>query len=472
VTTPGAAATHWAEVRRSLKLSRAAFAELTGLTTTAVWRIETKGVFKSGELDRLREAFLETPTESVETSAQPPTPAPPLVDSPDPGNPVEDALATLVAEVPDVTDVTWHGPDPTKTAVTQVVDAAAQLAVAEVDDSAMMILAPDVASVALPRLSPLQLTELDGVYRFSNSEIRTFKECRRRWWLTYYRRLVPRSGSPVGVAATGDRIHRALRLHYHPDPAVRVDVREALERVISFDRKTLDKRHAQEPVPEPVLTRLAKDVDLERIMVEGYVEWLAETGEDEDLQVVGTEEYVEVDMDVLGVKLVGKLDARVRRVSDNLRLFIDHKTLADFTAATFALPSDEQMLFYLLLESLREDEDQRCVGALYNMLRRVKRTGSATPPFYLRVEVHHSNVTLNAFRRRTLGTITEILRVRDALDAGADFQAVAYPTPTRDCRWRCPHAETCVMHDDGSRVEGALEAYFEVGDPTSHYSKE
>ena len=50
--------------------------------------------------------------------------------------------------------------------------------------------------------------------RISNSEIQTFKDCRRKWWLSYYRRLRPRTESKTGALALGSRIHQALDDYY------------------------------------------------------------------------------------------------------------------------------------------------------------------------------------------------------------------------------------------------------------------
>ena len=50
--------------------------------------------------------------------------------------------------------------------------------------------------------------------RISNSEIQTFKDCRRRWWLSYYRRLQPKTQQMTGALALGSRVHEALDMYY------------------------------------------------------------------------------------------------------------------------------------------------------------------------------------------------------------------------------------------------------------------
>ena len=57
-------------------------------------------------------------------------------------------------------------------------------------------------------------TENKEPYRLSNSEIQVFKDCRRKWWLNYYRRLQPKQKDYTGALALGSRIHEALDQHY------------------------------------------------------------------------------------------------------------------------------------------------------------------------------------------------------------------------------------------------------------------
>lgn len=455
-------AARWAAVRRESGLSRERFAERTGLTPGAVWRVETKGTLKPGELDKLEAAF---PGGAVG--------APQVIP---PAAPAVPAEATLPAaedlSEEDLELVQWvHIELPSGDLATY-----RPSAVVVEHDVVTLPTPPQEPSSAVPVLSPWQLTQQDGILRVSNSEVQTFKRCRRRWWLAYYRRLVPLAEPDTGVSAVGGRIHRALRWHYHADPALRVDVRDAIEAVVAADWKAICERYfAQDgaSVPPAVQVAFRKESDLERTMVEGYVKWLAETGADSELQVVGSEQYLEADLPgyVGQVRLVGKLDARVRRTSDGVRLFMDHKTLGAFGPLVRVLPMNEQMLFYILLESLQED-DERCAGALYNMLRRVLRTSRANPPFYQRVEVHHNPRQLDSFLRRTVGTVTEIMALRTKLATEDAHIDVAYPTPNQDCTWQCRYVDVCPMFDDGSRVESALAAQFSPGDPSGYYVRD
>lgn len=669
-------------------------------------------------------------------------------------------------------------------------------------------------AVALPVADP-------GVYRFSNSELQTFKRCRRKWWLAWYRKLVLQVDSFTGVRSTGTRVHAALQAWYVPEGQQRVDPRDALERVIVDDwtkiKNLATERGTSDEQQAELATEFVASTNLERAMVEGYVQWLEETGVDAELRIIGSEMPLVVDVELpMGideprhVQFIGLLDARTYRTTDGKRLFVDHKpqpltapiltptgwvkmgelrvgdvisgaygepirvthvfdrgvddvyeitlndgtsvhatsdhpwiakdtnsgkwrlvatedlkpnqhrlralepvqdnvavdlpiapytlgawiangdrrggtisdgvyetlqetglavevvpprahqkhdlyvarlpialrreldelnllmlysaerfipdvyihsasyqqrmallhalmdcdgsltrsnssiyittsarlasdvaalvrslgawakvwksprpshvgtvrggydtsttayvvsvrsefcpfknvkhattwqerktarqghrgvtsidkivksialvgrepvrcievdsadklyvtsdytvshnTVGDLQAPVITLPQNEQMLHYHLLEFLTsEDGDERCDGALYNMLRRVKRSARAKPPFYDRVEVRHNVYELDSYKQRAFAVSREILRTVEALDRGEHHLDVAYPSPTNNCRWDCDFFAICNMIDDGSRgVNDMINALYKTGDPRDRYDK-
>lgn len=310
---------------------------------------------------------------------------------------------------------------------------------------------------------------------FSNSEIQTFKRCRRKWYLAWYRQLKLRAEDPVGALAIGNRVHRALQAWYVPEGETPTDPRIALEAAIRDDWEACKQAYAQKGVdPSPELIKeFNENTALERAMVEGYLQWLTETGVDSGLRVVASETYIEAAFDVPGVevdvKLIGKIDVRVLRDRDGARLFIDHKTAGSLTEPLKTIRMDEQMLHYHVLEWLSDIDGARCDGALYNMLKKVKRTARANPPFFDRVEVRHNTKELEAFKQRLTGVIRMMIETRARLDNGEDPAVVVYPTPSKQCGWDCDFLPVCPMFDDGSRVEDMLQHHYVVGDPYSYY---
>jgi hypothetical protein len=62
-----------------------------------------------------------------------------------------------------------------------------------------------------------------------------------------------------------------------------------------------------------------------------------------------------------------------------------------------------------------------------------------------------------------------MMSVRKALDEGQDHHYVAYPRPSRDCKWKCNFFAVCPLFDDGSAAEHAITELYTVGDAYSYY---
>jgi hypothetical protein len=300
------------------------------------------------------------------------------------------------------------------------------------------------------------------VIRLSNSEIQTFKDCRRRWWLTYYRRLKPREKTMTGALALGSRIHQALDDHY----AKGVPLLKAHSDLVETEKQLLlaDFRDVSD---------LETEAELGRIMLEGYEEWVEENGIDAELEMISTEETIIAPLFGGAVELQGKLDMRVRRKTDGVRLFRDFKTvggsLSEFSNMAHM---NEQVMTYMLLEATKADESNRSEGGIFTMLKKVRRTASAKPPFYDQIEIRHNVFTLRSFWNRIHGAIGDLMRVRTALDAGEAHSFVAYPTASRDCKWKCQFFAICPMFDDGSAAEQALSEMYEESDPYAYYDSD
>lgn len=311
-------------------------------------------------------------------------------------------------------------------------------------------------------------------FRVTQSEIATFTRCRRKWYLSQYRELRPVTVELVGARATGVRVHEALEAFYVPARLGPVDPRTRLEEVIERDTQALVRAYEDDPVRLSDKVRELEDAArLERIMVTGYVEWLEETGADADLVITDSEVELEVPFEVPGleneVTIMGKLDIRAHRTTDDKRIFLDTKTTGSIAELRKVVRQSQQMLHYLLIERSLPDQDHHVAGAMYNALRKVKRTAAAKPPFYERIEVWHNEHELASYRRRLAGIIRDMAHVYSLLDDGYDHIDIAYPTPNGDCSWSCDYFEVCPLFDDGSRVEDMLTNNFTQKNPLDRY---
>lgn len=324
------------------------------------------------------------------------------------------------------------------------------------------------------------MTWVDGVYLVSNSEVQTFKDCPRRWWVAWHRGLVPKRMPLTGVRSTGTRVHEALAAYYQPGH----DRGDALTTLGESQRNDLDtvvRRQLDDDALDDMyldnleLAALQRDFDLERAIVEGYLQWVEETGIDQHIEVVAPETYVEatftIDNEDRAVLLIGKLDARIINTLTGRLTFIDHKVVGSLDDPILGL--NQQVLHYMVIAWLTNQSlefDLKTVdGALYNMLKRSKRTDRAKPPFYARITVEHNYHELYNYQKQLQGVAIRLLEVDHLLDIGADHHVVAPSRPSRDCAWKCDFFKICRMFDDGSRVEDAINDLYERRDPLSYY---
>jgi hypothetical protein len=305
----------------------------------------------------------------------------------------------------------------------------------------------------------------ENVLRISYSERKTYKTCQRKWWLSYVRRLALIRETP-SAASLGTRVHNALEIHYNPD-----DTRDPLA--------VFEQQAAADLASPDLHEKTPAEIELARVMVTGYFEWLEETGADEDLELLAAETQVEMplegvrDLDGNPVVAIGKIDARVRRRSDGAVMFVDHKTVLSFEERTRLLHLDEQMKGYHVLERHNAAEGQRVDGAIYNMIRKVKRGPRAKPPFYDRAEVRHNDRVLDAYRRQLVAETREIIHTRAALrlDNRKHYEIVP-PNPGRDCAWSCEFLPVCPMFDDSSMAaDRVLEQHYTRKNPLERYDR-
>lgn len=308
------------------------------------------------------------------------------------------------------------------------------------------------------RRNPLIITQ---------SDVGLFKTCRRSWYFGTYLGLQLKAKPVVGPLTLGTRVHLALQMHYtdgrdiveYYNEIAREELAELIDSKVIFDR-----------------TAWESETDLGRLMLEGYVEWIAETGADMEYEVVGAENRISYLIKVPGpysevdVELRGKVDLQVKNVRNGSRLVVDHKTTAHFANLTVAADKNEQLLFYMLLERLiDEDPELWLQGAMLNMLRKVKRGVTSKPPYYDRLEVHKSDTELRNYWTRLQGTLQDYVRVVQLLDNGYDHRFAAYPTAI-GCNY-CPFRHPCTLTDDGSRVDDMLNVLYSQRDPHERYNE-
>jgi RecB family exonuclease len=298
-----------------------------------------------------------------------------------------------------------------------------------------------------------------GPYKLSNSEIQTYKNCKRKWWLAYYRRLKPKTKRYTGPLALGSRIHNSLEVFYTTE----TPLLKAHSDFIAKDRLEMLMETGDS-------TELDNEAELGRIMLEGYLDWIEDEGIDAELEFISAEEILSMPLFDGTVELQGKIDMRVRRKSDGVRMFRDFKTVGgSFETYASTAHMNEQIMTYMLLEAAQNKDGERSGGGIFTLLKKVKRSAKANPPFYYQFEVRHNVFAMRAFWQRIHGVIGDMMKTKASLDAGDNHLNVAYPNPSDTCRWKCQFFTICPMFDDGSAVESAILDKFDESDPYDYY---
>jgi PD-(D/E)XK nuclease superfamily len=306
----------------------------------------------------------------------------------------------------------------------------------------------------------------------SNSELFTYKECQRKWFLSYYLgyQIPAARANPTSSSRLGSRLHAALEARYG----------HGLDPLLIL-RAIYDK--AAEDYPSAA-DELAKEYDYAVAIIEGYLQWLTETGADSNLIPLEAERKISVVFAVINgitVYLTARIDAVLEQKDTGAVILMDHKSTATFEGKEILLPINEQGKTQALIQRMQAAADpsiEYTIDAIvFNMLRKVKRTANANPPFYQRNILPFNNAEMQSMWRRIHFTITRMLETRAALDAvfanpnstaeqyEEAQQYYAPPTPSEDCSWKCPFLQLCPMMDDGSRWEDALDANYERGNP-------
>jgi hypothetical protein len=277
-------------------------------------------------------------------------------------------------------------------------------------------------------------------------------------------------------------VHTALEVFYGPEPETYLDALKAAQDA-DWDAYLENCTELGVYPDVEVSKAFDKDSELERAMLEGYADWVAESGVDAGIEFTAIEEIVSVRgsdfapeiVERFGeFEVVGKLDARVLRLMDGARKFVDHKTSVSLTSALSTLHMNPQMLHYGWLERMTQPAGTWSDGALYNVLKKVKRGKQAKPPFYARYEVNHNDEQIASYELHMKRKITKIFELEELLANAMtveDQAHIAEPSPDDSCSWKCQFFALCPMYDDGSRAEDMVREEFRERDPLARYAE-
>ena len=297
----------------------------------------------------------------------------------------------------------------------------------------------------------------------SNSEVETFLDCKRKWWFAYVLKLgtVGWESQPLAV---GNLVHAGVENFRHVRYMQDGSKAEAVAAGIAGINALYDNTElSPELLPQDT-------IELALIMFEGWHEWLEEESVDFGLVYNGVEMELKTRI-MPGVDWLAKLDAFVWNQVIEAFQVIDTKTVQSLKAFPALLQMDRQQIGYVW--AAREYTQDRVQGAAFDMLRKVKRTARANPPFYGRVEASYNDTEIANWLFQTRAIIYDMIELRDELTTQGhtivEQAQIATPRPSPDCTWKCPFVNVCPMMNDGSRAEDYINNEFVQVDPIARY---
>lgn len=339
----------------------------------------------------------------------------------------------------------------------------------------------------------------------SNSDVRSFKRCRRKWdYLSPLRRNL-KTKKVVARLSFGRGIHVALSDYY----ALLNENKHILQVLLNSFEKWYKKeilRLEELGVLEEQEEELLELYELGKSMLTSYQPWAAIEDSKSFTKVLYNEKRIEIPLlDYNGKRTCGRYSFKADLIvedSDGFYWLVDHKTIA--TANIPSLELDEQAVSYLygtqrkfgiklegfifnfLLKKipavpqvLKNGElSKKKLTTTYEVFRdtiekhyetegktEIERDEIFAPfveildelqgqanPFFTRIKVYKSQAEIQEIGNRLYD---EYLEMRNP-------KIKIYPNPTRDCIWDCPLRTLCIVENDAGDLKSLIEDTFET----------
>ena len=294
--------------------------------------------------------------------------------------------------------------------------------------------------------------------RIRQSEFTQYQRCPRKHHFAYTHNVVPiveatqRREPASGQRDAGSAFHAgAEALH----------LGHTLNAACEAATKYVDETRAIRLVGEPPPLTKADDkgwwevVRLAHAMVAGYSYWLEDTGFDAGSETLEVElPWGAENPNTGGAVAYGMIDLLGRDAIRGGLVTDDVKSVSNFSQTP--MPTDFQLRTYCW--GVWKTYGEVPVGAGHRMAKRVLRTGTAKPPFFMYAPIHIDQMILEKHEQVLTHRALAILEARSY---GLDAEHPAlYPNPTKDCSWDCDFKSLCPMVDEGDDWQDVMALNF------------
>lgn len=281
----------------------------------------------------------------------------------------------------------------------------------------------------------------DGTNRFSNSEVDTFRQCRRKWMLSYHMSIRPRVRDVRFPTQTGNVVHGAFEVFYLNGG---IHGEDADEKARTFLRELRDTELGEfGPEQHDVIRKAHSVADAS---FESYLHWITETGIDNNLEILGPEEKLAMPGPLDGTELNGRIDLLARDKITGDIVVIDLKLVTTSIADKIRmLHMDTQAKTYALLA---REKFGKPVRVSFRIVKANQRTSKTKGPQEEEYQIHLNDKQLDVYWEQLRGIMGEAIQTSARLDAGEAHQTVCFPSPSSECSWKCDFFGVCPMLDD------------------------
>jgi len=327
--------------------------------------------------------------------------------------------------------------------------------------------------------------------RFSYSDIKSFKSCRRKWDLSSKNRQGWRKKRKADALFLGSGIHKALEFYYRKgwdlkktflawyNHQINEMIIKTNENRLEMKKEVINNREDFRSMINEFGYNEQKVLGLK--MLENY--------SDTFNNIVKTEKYITMDIG-MGNHLSGRIDG-IEKDKDGFLWNVEHKTAKNFNPDK--LDTNEQPDFYTLFASLVYEKD--IVGTIYNVLLkdyykepRVLQSGELSTAknqgtsykLYMKKakEIYEDDIPNNIIKysewlkknEKELCVQHKIYKTKkeqhnfkiqllDTINDMLDNRRI-YKNPGLHCNW-CDYKEVCLEMDKGGNWKDLLKVEFE-----------
>lgn len=282
----------------------------------------------------------------------------------------------------------------------------------------------------------------DGIERYSHTELNTWRECRRKWVLTYYLSLTKKERDVRFPTEVGNLVHGAFETFYLSGGIDNPHAEEAARQYL-VDKRAEDLRDCIGEHHETII-KAHKTADA---CLTSYLHWLDETGADLNLRIIGSEDKLTLEGPLTGTELNGRIDLLAEDQQTGDIVVIDLKLVSSISEKIRMLHLDTQSKLYALLA---REKYSRPVRVVFRIVKINQRSAKVKGPQEEEYVIQLNDGQLDTYRTQVLGITSDIRDMTNRLDAGEHHQTVAYPSASDSCSWKCQFFPVCPMMDDPS----------------------